>query len=763
MNQREELPLAYAMPPEPDGDDFDLGRLIGAVSEARWLVLGIATAVLALGTLYAFLRTPIYETSTDLLVLTQQSGGLSGLEELSSMLQGSALPTQTEIQLMQTRSVLVPVISQLHLDIAVSYGGWPILGPLLGWQDRPDVEVSRFEVPAALEGDAFEVVPLEGGRYRLLDPNGQVVLEGVAGKTAAAKVQTDDGFGIVILRIAHIGPDVGAFALTKLPMNQVVAQIRDSLNVSELGLQTGIVQAKLRGTSPTLITRELNAIAQTNVEGNARRSALQAGKQLQFLKARLPDIERQVQKAQKALSDFLSDHRTLVFAQDTTYLTQRGSQLEQQIGPLEAQLAEARVALGAQNPEIGVLQAQLAELTKRRDELYAGVSKLPKDQQTLIRLQSDATTAQSLYQAVLNQTQTLQVAQAGAVGDVVIVDTAELPTKPVFPRRLLVMAGSLVLGLFLGLGTAVARRTLFEGVEDPEVLDRVLGLPVHAVIPHSDRQERIERGRLPLVPDEPRLLAAQKFPDDAASEGLRSLRTSLQLTLPQGSPHILCLTSLGPGEGKSFVASNLSYLSCQGGQRVLLVDADLRRGHLHKVFGLERGPGLAEVLAGKAGVEDVIHHVGGSHLGVLTTGALPDDPAELLLACDLAPIMAKLRAAYDLVIIEVPPVLAVSDAFVLARHATLCLLLLKYGAHNERQIELTKKRFERHNITLLGSVLNDVSVAARRYAYHQYGYQYHYQYHRGDGTEDVSRTFWQRTKSLLWKRHRSRIKRSGGA
>ena len=726
MNQPEDLPWAYAMPLEAEGVRFDLARLIGLISEGRWLVVGMTVLMLTLGGLYAFLRTPIYETSADLLVLTQQSGGLSGLEQLSSMLQGSALPTETEIQLMQTRSVLVPVIDQLHLNIAVGGGSWPILGPLLGWRDRPDVKVTQFDVPPALEGAAFEVVALGGGRYRLLDPDGRTVLEGAVGRPISGRVQTDDGFGIVTVRVAAIGSGVESFALARLATDQVVAGVLASLSVSELGLQTGIVQAKLRGTSPRLITRELNAIARTNVDGNARRSALQAARQLQFLKARLPDLERQVQAAQKRLSDFLSEHRTLVFAQDTTYLSQQGSQLEQQIAPLEAQIAEAKIALGARNPELGMLEAQLGELKKRRDELYAGVSKLPKDQQTLIRLQTDATTAQSLYQAVLNQTQTLQVAQAGAVGDVVIVDPASLPTRPVFPNRPLIMGLSLVFGLILGVGTAIGRRVLFEGIEDPEVLDRLLDLPVNAVIPHSERQERLERNRLALLPGEPPLLAAQGFSDDATSESLRSLRTSLQLILPKAGANILCLTSLGPSEGKSFIASNLSYLFSQAGLRVLLVDADLRRGHLHKAFGLVREPGLAEALTGKVPVEELIHQIGDLSLSVLTTGTLPDDAANLLLASDLAPIMEKLSVLYDLVIVEVPPVLAVSDAFVLARHATLCLLVLKHGLHSERRVELAQKRLKRHNIVLAGSVLNDVSVAAQRYAYRHYGYHYHY-------------------------------------
>ncbi len=353
------------------------------------------------------------------------------------------------------------------------------------------------------------------------------------------------------------------------------------------------------------------------------------------------------------------------------------------------------------------------------------------------------------------------MAQAGAVGDVVIVDTASLPTMPVFPKRPLIMGLALALGLILGVGTAIGRRVLFEGIEDPEVLDRILDLPVNAVVPHSERQDRLERKRLALVPGEPPLLAAQGFSDDATSESLRGLRTALQLILPKSGPNILCLTSLGPSEGKSFVASNLSYLFGQAGSRVLLVDADLRRGHLHRTFGLAREPGLAEALAGKVSVEKLVHQIGDLRLDVLTTGTLPDDAANLLLASDLAPIMEKLSALYDLVIVEVPPILTVSDAFVLARHATLCLLVLKYGLHSERRVELAQKRFKRHNIVLAGSVLNDVSVAAQRYAYSHYGYHYHY---RSEGEEPTKgagarKPFWERRRSALrqWWKTRTKV------
>ncbi len=729
MNAPEQSQQNPALWPEIDEDKgLDLSRLIGVISEARWLVAGIAAGVFALGILYTLIATPIYQTYADLLVLTKQSGGLSGLEQFSAMLEGSSLPTETEIQLLQTRAVLVPVVEKLHLNLKISRNQMPFVGWLLGSYGKPRIDVSVFKVPIALEGKAFTLDLTGGQTFQLFDFAGNKILDGQVGIAASGEAPTGYGYGIVTIKVADLGGETGSFNITHIPTDQAVQSVLNNLDVKEMGLQTGMVRASLEGPSPPLVERELNEIAEQNVRQNARRSAIQAANQLQFLKAQLPDVENRVRIAQKKLSDFLSTHHTLVISQDATYLTQQAAALEQQIGPLQAQIAEAKAALGTQNPQLTVLHAQLNAFEQQRANLFAGISKLPEDQQALIRLQSDATIAQTLYQAVLDQMQTLQIAQAGAVGDVVVVDPAIVPVKPVLPNRPRDLGLALVLGLVGGVGAAFTRRALRKGIEDPEVLDTVLGLPVYAVISHSRAQSRMERGHSEGHGHTLQLLAAQSHEADTTVEGLKSLRTAIQLDLSTSGRRVVCFCSLGPREGKSFVSSNLAYLFAQSGLRVLIVDADMRRGHLHKSFSVERAPGLADILADKVKAEEAIHKTLVENLDLITTGALPADAANLLVNSNIAALIERLAERYDWVIVDVPPVLAVSDAFLIARHATLNLLLLKHGLHNERQVQLVQKRFERHGIRFSGSILNNVTAASRRYAYYYYGYRYHYKY-----------------------------------
>jgi tyrosine-protein kinase Etk/Wzc len=408
----------------------------------------------------------------------------------------------------------------------------------------------------------------------------------------------------------------------------------------------------------------------------------------------------------------------------------RATDLQGKIAPLQAQLAEAKTTLGPSNPQLQTLQTQLGVLQSQYNQLLSTASKLPQEQQQLVQLQSNAALAQNLYQAVLGQLQTLQIAEAGSVGDVVIVDPATVPRFPVLPRYGRGMLITILFGLILSVGAAFGVRALRKGIEDPEVLDSTLNLPVYAVIPHSSRQQHVlKKGGQPDG-GAPLLLSAQEV-NDPALEGLRSLRTAIQVVLPRTGPRVICVSSLGPGEGKSFISANLAYLFAQSGLNVLLIDADMRRGHINKLFRHPRGRGLSELLEGVYSFDDVVRQTPVEKLHFISTGEIPEDAANALANADLESLIDGASTRYDLVIIDVPPVLAVSDAYLITRHASLNLLLLKYGMHSERQVRLVKRQFERHGIRLHGSILNDVSAASQRYAYHKYGYTYQYDYKGG--------------------------------
>jgi tyrosine-protein kinase Etk/Wzc len=713
---------------EDEANGMALPHLIGVVSEARWLIAGVTAAVFVIVAAYAFLRTPKYRADTVVQVLSQQAGGLSGLEQFSALIQGSTIPTDTEIQLLQTRAVLMPVIEKLHLNIVTDGGLLSNIGARLGLGCGMPAVVSSFTVPQAFEGEKFTITPTGQGGYRLYDPDGNAVLAGTVGKPAVGRLGRGGNAALAIIKVDSIAPCAGKFGLTRIPMDQEVASLLKLLTIEQVGPQTGVVQISLTGTSPDLLTTVLNEIAETNVRQNIKQSASQAAKQLEFVRAQIPDLEHRLEAAQQKLAQFLSTNPTLAaLSQSTEYLVSQAASIDQQIGPLQAQVAQAKASLGAQNPQLKVLSAQLSALQKQRADLLASIAKLPKDQQTLARLQTDVTTNQGLYSGMLNQIQTLLIARASTIGDVVIVDPALRPSKPIFSSWLITAAG-LPLGLLFGVLAAFGVRMLRHGIENPEEIDERLGLQVYAVLPHCIAQRRLERRRNAGVADGSNTILAAIETADQTTEALRSLRTALQLAFPRERPHILCITSLGPGEGKSFLASNLGYLFAQGGLRVLLVDADLRRGHLHRSLGWGRGKGLSEVLGGELAIEGATKATQLGKLDVMTTGALPDDAANLLAQSDVGALLDRLGSLYDLVIMDVPPVLAVGDAYMIARHATLNLLVLKYGLHSINQVRFVLKRFAHQGIPVSGCVLNDVSVGAQRYAYRGYGYQYQYTY-----------------------------------
>ena len=727
MNDMSERPTGFA---SDEGElNLSFHQLIGAISESRLLVAGIIVACLAIGGFLTVRATPIYQSSAKLLILSSHSSfGLAGLEQLSSLVVGTTTPTKTQIELLKTRSILEPVIRNLNLNVTVEKPHASFFQRLFGSRQGNKVQVHTFEVPQALDGKQFIIKPLSTERYAIISSTGEQIVEGQTGEKLVADVPA----GRVEIQLDSLGGRSEPFTIVHNSPDGAVTALRGNLSAAEAGTQTGVIEVDLRGASPVLITRELNELLKQTVAENAKRSVLQAQKQLEFLKGQLPDINDRVVTAQSNLANFMAKHPTIILSQTgagggSSYLVSSASMIEQKISALQVEISKLKILSGPQNPQIALLQAQVNELRTQRASAMSSIAKLPEDQQKLIRLQLDATVAQTLYQAVVSQILTLQIAQAGAVGDAVVVEPAHVPAQPISPNHLLDLGRALLIGILLGVGAAYGRRMLHRGIEDPDMLETRLGLPVYAVIPHSKIQERL--GRAKQQPQSTvNLLAADPDAENATLETLKSLRTAIQIAMPKEGPRIVCVSSLGPEEGKSFVSSNIGYLLSQSMGKTLLIDGDMRRGHLHKSFSLARVPGLAEVLSGSMPVDSAIRKSGVDNLDLLPTGVLPDDAAALLARARVDLVLAELSNKYDLIVIDLPPVLAVGDAFSIAKYATLHLLLIRYGLHSERQIQLVQRRFERHGIDVHGAILNNVTASAARYAYHQYGYSYNYQY-----------------------------------
>ena len=283
-----------------------------------------------------------------------------------------------------------------------------------------------------------------------------------------------------------------------------------------------------------------------------------------------------------------------------------------------------------------------------------------------------------------------------------------------------------MLGLFLSLLVIFVSRKLQSGVEDPDEAERQLGIPVFASVPHSDLQEKLDKTGKRRGQEG--VLLTQHANEDPAIESLRSLRTTLHFRLIDAPNNILLITGPSPSVGKTFITTNLGAVLALSGKRVVIVDCDLRKGIIHRQLKITRSPGLSELIAETTEISEALHQTYIENLSVIPSGKLPPNPAELLLNKNFSLHLKALSSSFDFVLLDAPPVLAVTDAAILGRQAGTTLVLARAGRHSMHELEQTVKRLQQAGVEVRGMIFNDMALYSSRYSY-GYGYKrYTYQY-----------------------------------
>ncbi len=283
-----------------------------------------------------------------------------------------------------------------------------------------------------------------------------------------------------------------------------------------------------------------------------------------------------------------------------------------------------------------------------------------------------------------------------------------------------------LLGLILATAFVYVREALKRGVENPEDIERT-GTPVYAAIPFSDKQSAIEKRLANFKRDKSTAsyLLTVNDPADLATEAMRSLRTSLHFAMIEAKNNVLMITGPSPAVGKSFVTTNLAAVIAQSGKRVLLVDADMRKGYLHKVMRCDGNKGLSDILSGRITLFDAIQKTQLNNLHVITHGQLPPNPSELLMHENFSRFVKEVGTMYDLVIFDTPPILAVTDAALVGSQAGTTLMVTRYGMNGVKEIEAAKRRLEQNGLLVKGVIFN--AVVRKASTYGEYGY-YQYEY-----------------------------------
>ena len=723
-----------------DQDSIDLLGIFGSLIDQKWLIGAFTGAFMMTGVAYAILATPVYQANA-LVQVEPKKNDMLGFSDLNSMLGGQS-PSVTEIGIIKSRAVIGKTVDDLRLDIDVTPNTFPLIGGFLSRRYRGETELSvapprfglssyawggerlefaKLNLPKELLGKKLTLIAGEQHRFQLLDDNDNLLVEGVAGEAFA-----QDGVeGQVAQLLANPGT---RFEVVRYPRIVTIQGYQDALDISEQGKESGIIRLALASSDAAEAVKILNKIAALYVDQNVRRTSAEAAQSLAFLQSQLPQVKRDLAKASDALNAYQTHGKTVNISMETQSVLGQSVALETRISELKLQQAEMDRKFTKQHPAYRALMTQIGELTQQQRSLEGKVQDLPATQQELLNLTRDVEVASQIYTQLLNKSQELDIVRAGAVGNVRLVDTADVDlTSPVKPKKALIVLIATFLGAFVGVALVLLRKSLSKGLEGPEGIEQ-LGLPVYASIPYSalQQEEDSKKVRAKVAADTPAYLLALRNPTDLSIESIRSLRTCLHFAALDSTNNRIMISGPSPQVGKTFVSSNLAAVMAQSGQRVVLIDADMRKGHLHKTLNTPITNGLSDLLVKRCTLEQAINKVEVDNLHFISRGQVPPNPSELLMHANFRDLLAQLSERYDVVIIDTPPLLAVTDAAIVGREAGISLIVARFGVNPAKEIEMTIRRFAQNGIELKGAVFNGVEKRAA--SYYGNGSYYNYEY-----------------------------------
>jgi len=722
-------------PHRPGGGEGEAGSLRETLAVLRAggkTIILVAGGVLALAAAYLLLAAPVYEVDAVFRV-EERTKDPTLLDERAARSMDRSL-AENEIEVLRSRRLLGEVVDALELDVLARPRRFPVVGAALArrhvgagpaparlglgryaWGGER-IRLSRLEVAPDLVGTPLLLTALGESRFRVAAEDGTPLAEGSVGALASGER--------LRIQVAELVARPGTGFLVQRQLRaDVVADLQEALRAEEKGKKSGILVARMDGTDPAAAARTLQAISETYLRLNVEGRAAEAQRTLDFIEAQLPAQKASLDQAEAALSAHQTRKGTVGLSADAQALLARSADLDRELSALELRRAEARQRFTPEHPEVAALEDKAAGLRARRTAQEARLRSLPATELESVRLSRDVKVASELYLMLLSRAQEYRVIRSGVTASVSIIDPAQLPPRPARPKAALVLAFGLLLGVGAGVAAVLVRRAIATGPDDPDVIEAATGLSVLATIPHSARQDGLRRAAR-REPEARQRALAELAPDDAAVEHLRSLCSALQVALADASPQVIALSSPSPGAGKSFVCVNLAHLLAGMGRHVLLVDADLRRGRLHRYFGVAREPGLADILGESVAPADAIRETGVQNLRLLPSGRVPANPAELLGGPQLLRLLSSAERVVDLVIVDSPPVLAVADPALVARAAGITLLVLQAGHHPLREINQALKRFALCGVRVGGLVLNDVDSVAGRYGTYPRIYEY---------------------------------------
>ncbi|MEX5731147.1 polysaccharide biosynthesis tyrosine autokinase [Providencia hangzhouensis] len=680
----------------PASDEIDLLALF-KVLKSSYLKIGFFTLFfILLAAAYSFLATPIYQANATLQY--DKASQVSLVDQMSEMmpLSNSNGQVDSEIEVIKSRMVLGKTVTNLNLDTQIAPAGF--FDKL--WGDKTDAVVALYLVPEDFIGKPATLTYLGDNKYSL-NIEGQV-LEGTVG----ILLKQDDISLLVSSLVAEVGQE---FTLVKNTRYSTIENLRNTLTIAEVGKGTGIINMAIKGADKTENVQILNSIIQNYVDQNTERKKEVTNNTLLFLDEYLPKIKTKLDNYENQLNTFRKKNESIDLSLEAKSALDSALQVEEKLNELTFKEVEIQQLYTRNHPAYQSLLDKRQQLLREKEKISKAIQKLPNTQQQIVRLTRDVESEQAIYNQLVAKQQELSVLNSGITADVRIIDSAESQPNAVAPKKALILVLAAILGFIVGCAYVIAREFFNNKIKGTEDID-ALGINVYATIPFSTHEKKLiaEGNKHPL---------ALENPADTAVEAIRSLRTSVYFSVMNQGNNLVMVTSASPGVGKSFVTSNMAVVLANAGKKVLLIDTDLRKGRIHKAFGLSNKLGLSDYLSQSDTSQPNIHNSVIENLDVICRGKNVTHSSELLMSERFKRLLDTVKGQYDIVVIDTAPILAITDSAIIGKYVGTSLLIAYYGVNTVKDIELSLKRFKQNDIEITGVILNGIDAKSDDYNY----------------------------------------------
>ena len=715
-----------------DSDDIDLLALLWVILRGWKIILFLAILGLIIGVLYGRYVNPTFKSDA-LIQLEENSSGIAALgSDISDLIAPQSSKAQTEAELIRSRMILEPVVNLLNLRIRLT-------DPEVGYVDKiksnrtdtqinsPEgvtletengqVKISQFDVAQDYLNQSFTLTSSDSG---FVLSNGFDDFKGQLNK--AHQFQGVDGQ--IQITVTDLPSSAHPVNISKQSLQRTTDHINSLLTVGEKGDKTGIIQLSMIGPNQEQASLILKEIVLSYIGQNQSRGSEETTRTIGFIESQIPTLKKKLEDSEAIFNEFRKNNGTIDVSKEAEILLSENAQIDAQLNELKLKRADLTTYYTEEHPLVIQINDQLKVLNARKKQIDTTITGLPEIQRQFLKLSEDTAINREIYLTLLKNYEQLKIVKAGQVGYARIIDLPISTFNAIAPKKLLIWTLATLLGAMLGTILALIKGLMRNVVKDPERLEVKTGVPVIATIPRSPLLTRLGKSKK----SQNRLLAYADS-KSLSYEAIKSLRTSLMFGMSASSnsaqrAKVILITGESPGVGKSFISSNLSEVFAQLNKKVLIIDADMRLGELHKVFNMTQDNGLGDYLAQDVAITTVVHPTIMDNVDFMPRGQHPHNPASLLSGDKFTIMMTELKAHYDYIILDSPPILAASDAIIMSQYADKVLMVTRYDKSIEGQLVYAIKQMNKANIQVDGIILNDMQQGLMsKYSYH-YSYAY---------------------------------------